>query len=215
MGCQRYNMNKALFRGGVSHENLKTQMEVGMKKLKSLIKRKHVIVLSAFACSLVLLQLAPAARAETGGGQSIYDSTYIDKLESGLKSLIQSTREDLQKQITASSSQADLEKKLSDTQKELAALKESMVFKVVKLPAGKILLGGNSTEIILRTKSGATAYIEKTASGGLSNLISGKDHKNGEVIPDNQLLLVPNGDGRGIKASKESYIMVKGEYTIK
>lgn len=200
-----------------------------MKKLMSKIKKKHVIVLSAFISGIVLLQMAPTVRAETGGGQVIYDSTYIDKLETSLRSLIQSTSDDLKKQITASASQADIEKKLTDTQNkltdteakltatqnELASLKESMVFKVIKLPAGKIMLGGSSTEIIVRTKNGATAYLEKTATGGLSNLISGKDLKNGEIIPDNQLMLVPNGDGRGIKASKDSYIMVKGTYTIK
>ncbi len=200
-----------------------------MKKLMSKIKKKHVIVLSAFICGIVLLQMAPVVRAETGSGQVIYDSTYIDKLETSLRSLIQTTSDDLKKQINASASQTDIEKKLTDTQNklndteakltatqnELASLKESMVFKVIKLPAGKIMLGNSSTEIIVRTKNGATAYLEKTASGGLSNLISGKDLKNGEVIPDNQLMLVPNGDGRGIKASKDSYIMVKGTYTIK
>ena len=186
-----------------------------MKELKSLIKKRHIFILAAFIFCFALLQLAPAARAESGSGRVIYDSTYIDKLEATLRSLIQSTGDDLKKQMSASASNANLEKKLSDTEKELAALKESMVFKVVKLPAGKIMLGDSSTEIIVRTKGGATAYIEKTASGGLSNLISGKDLKNGEVIPDNQLLLVPNGDGRGVKASKESYVMVKGIYTIK
>ena len=193
-----------------------------MGKLKSLIKKKHVIVLSALICGFALLQLAPVVRAETGSGQVIYDSTYIDKLESSLRSLIQTTSDDLKKQISASGSQSDLEKKLIETEaklnaaeKELASVKDSIQFKVVKLSSGKIMLCDSSTEIIVRTKGGAKAYIEKTASGGLSNLISGKDHKNGEVIPDNQLLLVPNGDGRGIKASKDSYIMVKGKYTIK
>lgn len=193
-----------------------------MGKLKSLIKKKHVIVLSALICGFALLQLAPVVRAETGSGQVIYDSTYIDRLEASLRSLIQTTSDDLKKQISASGSQSDLEKKLIETEaklnateKELASVKDSIQFKVVKLSSGKIMLCESSTEIIVRTKGGAKAYIEKTASGGLSNLISGKDHKNGEVIPDNQLLLVPNGDGRGIKASKDSYIMVKGKYTIK
>ncbi len=193
-----------------------------MGKLKSLIKKKYVIVLAALICGFALLQLAPVVRAATGSGQVIYDSTYIDKLEASLRSLIQTTSDDLKKQISASGSQSDLEKKLIETEaklnaaeKELASVKDSIQFKVVKLNSGKIMLCDSSTEIIVRTKGGAKAYIEKTASGGLSNLISGKDHKNGEVIPDNQLLLVPNGDGRGIKASKDSYIMVKGKYTIK
>ncbi len=185
-----------------------------MKELVKKIGKKHIIVLSALVFGIVLLQFAPSVKAETGG-QVIYDSTYIDKLETTLRALIKSTGDDLKKQISSSGSQAELEKKLATTEAELAALKESMVFKIVKLPVGKIMMGSSSTEIIVRTKGGTTAYIEKTAAGGLSNLISGKDLKNGEVVPDNQLLLVPNGDGRGIKAVKESYIMVKGTYTIK
>ncbi len=186
-----------------------------MKELKIKFKKRYLLILAAFVCGFALLKLAPVVRAETGSGQVIYDKTYIDALETELKNLIQRSADELKKQNTAPASQTALEKKLSDTETELAALKESIIFKVVKLPAGKILLGGSSTEIILRTKNGATAYLEKTASGGLSNLISGKDLKNGETIPDNQLLLVPNGDGRGIKASKDAYVMIKGTYTIK
>ncbi len=185
-----------------------------MKELVKKIGKKHIVVLSALVFGIVLLQFAPSVRAETGG-QMIYDSTYIDKLETTLRALIQSTGDELKKQIASSTSQAELEKKLANTEAELAALKETMVFKIVKLPAGKIMLGGSSTEIIVRTKGGTTTYVEKTAAGGVSNLISGKDLKNGEVVPDNQLLLIPNGDGRGIKALKDSYIMVKGSYQIK
>lgn|GEM_PF-2213062 len=193
-----------------------------MVKLKGLIRKKHVIVISAVICGFAILHFAPDVKAEAGSGRIIYDSTYIDKMEASLRNLIQTTSDDLKKQISASGSNSNIEKKLAETEaklnaaeKELASLKDSMQFKVVKLPSGKIMLCDNSTEIILRTKGGAKAYIEKTASGGLSNLISGKDLKNGEEIPDNQLILVPNGDGRGIKASRDSYVMVKGKYTIK
>lgn len=186
-----------------------------MKVLMSKIKKKHVIILSAIVCGFILLQLAPVVKAQTDNSPTIYDSTYIDKLETNLKSLIQSSKDEIKKQIEALSVQSDLEKKLIDTQKELALVKDSMVFKIIKLPAGKTLIGDASTEIIVRNKNRVTAYVSSTATGGISNLISGKDIPNGVIIPDNQLLLVPKADGRGITAKTDADIMIKGTYTIK
>ncbi len=186
-----------------------------MKILMSKLKKRHLVLAVTIITGFAALLLAPVVKAQADSGPTIYDSTYIDALEVKLKGLIQSSGDELKKQISAISTQSDLQKELSDTKKELAALKESMAFKIIQLPKGKILLGGASTEIIVRTKSGAVAYIEKTASGGLANLISGKDIPNNAVIQDNQLLLVPAEDGRGIKATKDAYIMIKGTYTIK
>jgi len=187
-----------------------------MKILMSKIKKKHVITLATIICALVLLQFVPGVKAQTDSGPTIYDSTYIDKLEIEIKSLIQSSNDELKKQITSMPVQTDIEKELSDTQKELATVKNSIVFKIIKLPAGKTLIGDASTEIIVRySKNIVTAYVSSAATGGISNLISGKDIPNGVIIPANQLLLVPKADGRGITAKADADIMIKGTYTIK
>jgi len=186
-----------------------------MKILKSKLKKKHVIMVVAIISGIALLQLAPDVKAQTDSGPVIYDATYINAKEIEIKNLIQSSNEELKKQILAIPVQTDLEKKLSDTQNELATLKDSMVFKIIKLPAGKTLIGDASTEIIVRNTNRVTAYIASTATGGISNLISGKDIPNGVIIPANQLLLVPKADGRGMKAIKDADIMIKGTYTIK
>jgi hypothetical protein len=186
-----------------------------MKILMSKIKKKHVIILGTILCVLIALHFVPVAEAQTTANTTVYDSTYIDKLVTEIKSLIKSSDDNLQKQIDAIPAQSDLQKKLSDTQTELAALKDSMTFKIIKLPAGKTLVGGASTEIIVRNKDRVIAYVANTATGGVSNLISGKDIPNGTVIPDNQLLLIPKADGRGITAKSDADIMIKGSYTIK
>jgi len=180
------------------------------------LNKKYVFVVLVILCGFALLQFVPAVKAATAGtNPTIYDSTYIDKLETDIKGLIQTSNDELKKQIIAMPVQTDLEKRLTDTQAELATLKDSIIFKIIKLPAGKTLIGDASTEIIVRNKNRVTAYVEKTATGGISNLISGKDIPNGVIIPDNQLLLVPKADGRGITATKDAYIMIKGTYTIK
>jgi len=186
-----------------------------MKVLMGKLNKKHAIVVLAIICGFALLQLAPVVKAaSTGTNSTIYDSTYIDDLVKDINNSIKTSNEDIKKQIAAMPVQTDLEKKLSDTQKELATLKDGMTFKIIKLPAGKTLIGGASTEIIVRNKNRVTAYVEKNATGGISNLISGKDIPNGVIIPDNQLLLVPKADGRGITAIAEADIMIKGTYAI-
>jgi len=82
------------------------------------------------------------------------------------------------------------------------------------LKSGQIVVGGSSTEMILRTGA-ANAYIPSTAGGGISDLTGGADITNGKAISKNHLLLFPRDDGRALKVTKDNtYIMVKGEYTI-
>ena len=85
-------------------------------------------------------------------------------------------------------------------------------FIVVQLAAGESLIGEGGTEIILR--SGAASAIG--ANGvGVSDVTVGKDLADGVDIEKNHLLIVPRTDGRGIKCSKDAYVMVKGAYSVK
>lgn len=176
-----------------------------MRGLFKRIKKEYVIITLILIGVFALLHIAPAVMAaatptSTSSSPVLYDKTYIDALETELKTLIQTN---------------DAQKKVVELEKELADLKASMTFKIIKLQTGQTLVGGDSCEIIVRTKNKVVAYVSSTATGGVSNLISGKDIKNGEIIPDNQLLLVPKADGRGIKANAPADIMIKGTYTIK
>lgn len=176
-----------------------------MRGLFKRIKKEYVIITLILIGAFALLHIAPAVMAaatptSTSSSPVLYDKTYIDALETELKTLIQTN---------------DAPKKVVELEKELADLKASMTFKIIKLQTGQTLVGGDSCEIIVRTKNKVVAYVSSTATGGVSNLISGRDIKNGEIIPDNQLLLVPKADGRGIKANEPADIMIKGTYTIK
>ncbi|MBQ2095355.1 MAG: hypothetical protein II474_05585 [Firmicutes bacterium] len=86
------------------------------------------------------------------------------------------------------------------------------VFEVVKVDAGKKLIGGASTEIILRSGN-ATAIAG--ASGGVSDLTGGVDLSTGTDVSKNHLLVIPVDDGRGIRCTSTCYVMIKGEYTLK
>ncbi len=102
---------------------------------------------------------------------------------------------------------------------QIAALKSSggtsgtaaAVFQPVFVEAGKKLVGGEGTELILRS-GGALAV----ASGqdGLSDVTAGRDLAGGLAVSRNHLLLIPRDDGRGISAATDIWVLVKGTYSI-
>ncbi|MGI6620820.1 MAG: hypothetical protein ACOX35_05120 [Bacillota bacterium] len=83
---------------------------------------------------------------------------------------------------------------------------------VVELASGQTLIGYSGTEIILR---GGQATVIDSELGGLCDVTQGVDLGGGSAVPANHLLLVPRDDGRGIKATSDAIVMVRGEFTIK
>lgn len=92
-----------------------------------------------------------------------------------------------------------------------AAEPSAAVFEVVEVPAGRSLIGGAGTEMILR---GGEATAIDNGKDGISDLTAGKDLKTGTAISMNHLLLIPKDDGRGIQCILKSWVMVKGGYSI-
>lgn len=97
-------------------------------------------------------------------------------------------------------------------------------WEVVEVPAGKSLICGDGTEIILR--SGEARSISKITTvvkdgkeeiidNGLTDVTAGKDLGMDEKIIANHLLIVPRDDGRGAKALRNSFFLVKGKYEIR
>ncbi len=85
-------------------------------------------------------------------------------------------------------------------------------FEVVFVEAGNFVYFGESAEFIVRSGKAITIEGEK---GGLMDVTGGKDLKANEEIPLNHLVLIPRNDGRGASISVDSYLMVRGSYTIK
>ena len=87
----------------------------------------------------------------------------------------------------------------------------SNTYVVVQVGAGQRLLGKSGTEIILR--SGEATAIDNGANG-VSDMTAGKDLMTGQSVGQNHLLLVPKDDGRGILATTDLFVMVRGAYSI-
>lgn len=110
-------------------------------------------------------------------------------------------------ELKAKVDQSNLGSNNTNTSGEGVAVK----FNVVFLKAGSTVILGESSEVIWRSGK-ATAIASQ--NGGLSDVTSGIDIPTGEEIPLNHLLIIPRNDGRGASVTVDSYVMIKGAYTI-
>jgi len=84
-------------------------------------------------------------------------------------------------------------------------------FTPVHVNEGQVIMGGEGVEIIRR--SGA-AVANVPGQDGIVNVSAGLDLDHGHPIPANHLLIIPREDGRGIRATRDSWFMIRGEFTI-
>lgn len=85
-------------------------------------------------------------------------------------------------------------------------------FNVVNISAGQQVICSAGTELILRM---GNATVIATEKGGIADTTAGYDLANKAQVPANHMLIVPVSDGRGVKASTDIIMMIKGGYTVK
>ena len=103
-----------------------------------------------------------------------------------------------------------IEKKLSQSPAPGAA-QASATLEVVNLKKGDRLIVAQGTEMIPR--SGRVETIAQEL-GGLSDVTGGSDLKQGQRAPMNHLLIAPRSDGRGLSASTDAIVLVRGSYRV-
>jgi hypothetical protein len=84
-------------------------------------------------------------------------------------------------------------------------------YKAVELKSGKIITGMEGTEIILRS---GIAYAYITGADTILDITTGKSLDDKNSISKDHLIIIPRSDGRGIRATENSWVLVKGGYTI-
>ncbi len=78
--------------------------------------------------------------------------------------------------------------------------------------AGQVVIGDEGCEIILRSGK-AVGYVP--VENGIVNATDGSEVFDGNTIKENNLLIIPRSDGRGVLAVSDSWFIVKGSYTIR
>ncbi len=81
-------------------------------------------------------------------------------------------------------------------------------FDVVFAESGRVIYGDSSTEMILRGGSATVVCGENS----LCDVTNGEDLANGANVPYNHLVIIPVGDGRGVRVTSDAYLMIKGGY---
>ncbi len=178
------------------------------------LRFKHVIfIIIIVVISFLFVHIVSAVTAEPGTeADPVVSQSYVDQKVTELTAKLDAANTaigDLTKKISSlEAANEALSKQLKEVQPD------AMKFQPVQLKAGQQLSAGESVEIILR--SGKAKAIAGTY-GGLSDITaaSSEDIKTGVNIPLNHLLLVSRDDGRGITAVTDSWIIIKGTYTIK
>lgn len=170
-------------------------------KILRRVKKKYVMtVIVIFVYSLLLIQIVQAvsvSAADPGtDANPLVSQDYVDaKVKDSISKI------------------SELTDTIDTLTKQVQQLQDHGVkFEVLSIKAGQKVIAGASAEIVLRSGK-ATAIAG--ASGGVSDLISGKDLKTGNAITVNHLLLIPVDDGRGLKATTDIWILIKGTYTVK
>ncbi len=131
------------------------------------------------------------------------------------KSYVEKRIAELETKLSSNSS-TNVDQKLSSlqTQIEALALNGSAApegFVLVQVKAGSKLVLSESSMLILRAGTAKTII---GPGGGLADLTVGTDLLDGQAITGNHLILVPRNDGRGVKVTGDSWMMIKGSYTI-
>jgi TolA-binding protein len=177
------------------------------KNMKKLNKR-HVafIFVMVAAYSFLLVHIAQAVTVEAAepgtDANPLVSQDYVD-----------SSVTELEMKIDALTTKLSQMAVVDDTlEKQLQQQAKSLQFEIVQVKAGKQVICGASAEFIIR---GGRTTVIAGSSGGLSDLIIGKDLLQDVVIPMNHLMLVPKGDNRGFKVVTDAWVLIKGQYVIK
>lgn len=105
-----------------------------------------------------------------------------------------------------------LTRTLNTANTKIKFMEQYAKFSPVEVKAGQQLIGGEGTEIILRSGQ-AKAIAFKNAS--IADVTTGRDLQDGGALLYNHLLFISRDDGRGFNATTDVWVLVKGPYTIK
>ena len=192
------------------------------------------LCLAAVLClSLVFTQSSVKASQAAPGSAAdpVVTQSYVDGKINELQDMISSINNRTQPYITDNQQQTPPQPGLTDYDKSLLTAEilrqvELMlgigqgrdsgddltpVYTPVFAYAGQTIIGGEGTEIILRSGA-ATGYM--AGQNGISDVTAGVEIYGGYPIYTNHLLIIPREDGRGVKLSENSWFLIKGSYTI-
>lgn len=180
------------------------------------MQMKQAVAAVAAALSLMAVGFWAGSAAASGNkpgsaADPLVSKSYVEELIADLKSGWQSQIANLAEKTYVDQKTAAVAQQGGSNLANKEYVDQRMAFQVVNLPAGHRIIGGAGTEIVLR---GGKAIAITSPQGGLLDVTAGTDIPQGASIPANHLLAIPRDDGRGLFATVDAILMVKGGYTI-
>lgn len=177
---------------------------------------KQAVAAAAAALSLMAVGFWAGHAAASGNtpgsaGDPLVSKSYVEELIHDLQNGWKSQIAGLAEKTYVDQKIAQVSQQTGSNVADKAYVDQRMAFEVVNLPAGHRIIGSAGTEIVLR---GGKAIAIASQQGGLLDVTAGTDIFQGISIPANHLLAVPRDDGRGLFATADAILMVKGGYTI-
>lgn len=99
----------------------------------------------------------------------------------------------------------------SSSSNNSSASASASTFTPVNVATGKTIIGGEGTEIILRS---GNAQVVLNGNDTITDATTGQALSEGKALSTNHLTIIPRGDGRGYKVTHNAWFLVKGSYTI-
>lgn len=169
---------------------------------------RALAALSALAAAVTVAVMA----AGSAGSQSdplvslsYLESTYTNTLLKEADGVLQSRNEALEKALAEEV--AAMKKSVSSG---TAATGSAASYTAVTLTKGQTLTGGVGTEVLLRQ---GTASCTAASAPGLVDVTGGGEIQNGGALTANHLYLM-TAEGRGVTASSDVTLLVRGSYTL-
>lgn len=188
------------------------------------MKKKLITVLICVVACVALALTVFAAQAGSADDPLVSKSYVDDKISQVLQVLNNSSDSSTSNaQTNTTISQEEREKLKAEIIAELGVSNEEDLtggsvpvennsYVPVYAEVGQIILGGEGTEMILRSGK-AEVYI--TGVAGIVNATTGKEMTNGSKASWNNIMIIPRNDGRGFKVTEAAWFLVKGDYEIK
>lgn len=164
------------------------------------ITKKLLLILLCGSILTLIFMLSAAATPAPGSEEDpLVTRSYVDRLISELTG------------VQGGAGHQQVDAIVNEVLNRLAGGGVSDTFTPVPMTSGQTLFGNEGTEIILRSGS---AVVQASGSDGLANVTTGVDLGLGEAIERNHMLIVPRADGRGVHATSDVWLLVKGGFTV-
>ena len=182
-----------------------------------MIKRKFRVALCVMLVGTVLAAFVAVAAEVGTQGDPLVTLSYLN--ETFMTQILSKVDEKL---VTRNALiKTELETKIGQTERDLllqlggsvgdAEGGTAVSFAAVNLYAGQTLYGGAGCEVMLRSGK-ATCFSEGKSTPGLVDTTDGKTINHGTALVQNHLYMMP--DNRGVTASSDTLVLVRGDYTI-